>query len=147
MQIAPVLIGSECQDGLNDILPTLLALMGIALGMLLMERRLPVRLEGPTYFGLSSPTSPTSESKRDFQADQSAIFDKLLDVALNRQAQLGIDERTNGTDYPNQQNLVSDTIDSEVEGMASRSFDHGWYAPMEDPSLDIRRWWSSKMHP
>ncbi|MEP7203026.1 MAG: aromatic ring-hydroxylating dioxygenase subunit alpha [Ilumatobacteraceae bacterium] len=30
-------------------------------------------------------------------------------------------------------------------GMASRTFDHGWYAPMEDPSLDIRRWWISKM--
>ena len=30
-------------------------------------------------------------------------------------------------------------------GMTSRSFDHGWYAPMEDPSLDIRRWWSGKM--
>jgi hypothetical protein len=30
--------------------------------------------------------------------------------------------------------------------MASRSFDHGWYAPMEDPSLDIRRWWTTKMN-
>ena len=30
-------------------------------------------------------------------------------------------------------------------GMSSRSFDHGWYAPMEDPSLDIRRWWTAKM--
>ena len=30
--------------------------------------------------------------------------------------------------------------------MASRSFEHGWYAPMEDPSLDIRRWWKSKMN-
>ena len=30
-------------------------------------------------------------------------------------------------------------------GMASRSFAHGWYAPMEDPSLDIRRWWTAKM--
>jgi Rieske 2Fe-2S family protein len=30
-------------------------------------------------------------------------------------------------------------------GMTSRSFVHGWYAPMEDPSLDIRRWWTTKM--
>ncbi len=30
-------------------------------------------------------------------------------------------------------------------GMASRTFVHGWYAPMEDPSLDIRRWWTAKM--
>ncbi|HEX2784449.1 MAG TPA: aromatic ring-hydroxylating dioxygenase subunit alpha [Ilumatobacteraceae bacterium] len=30
-------------------------------------------------------------------------------------------------------------------GMGSRSFTHGWYAPMEDPSLDIRRWWTAKM--
>jgi phenylpropionate dioxygenase-like ring-hydroxylating dioxygenase large terminal subunit len=30
-------------------------------------------------------------------------------------------------------------------GMTSRSFEHGWYAPMEDPSLDIRRWWAAKM--
>jgi len=30
-------------------------------------------------------------------------------------------------------------------GMASRTFLHGWYAPMEDPSLDIRRWWAAKM--
>ena len=29
-------------------------------------------------------------------------------------------------------------------GMASRTFDHGWYAPMEDPSLDIRRWWTAQ---
>ena len=31
-------------------------------------------------------------------------------------------------------------------GMASRTFEHGWYAPMEDPSLDIRRWWTMKMN-
>ena len=30
-------------------------------------------------------------------------------------------------------------------GMRSRTFTHGWYAPMEDPSLDIRRWWTAKM--
>ncbi|MBK5331444.1 MAG: aromatic ring-hydroxylating dioxygenase subunit alpha [Ilumatobacteraceae bacterium] len=31
-------------------------------------------------------------------------------------------------------------------GMTSRTFGHGWYAPMEVPSLDIRRWWTSKMN-
>jgi glycine betaine catabolism A len=30
-------------------------------------------------------------------------------------------------------------------GMRSHTFEHGWYAPMEDPSLDIRRWWITKM--
>lgn len=30
-------------------------------------------------------------------------------------------------------------------GMSSRHFEHGWYAPMEDPSLDIRRWWHARM--
>jgi Rieske 2Fe-2S family protein len=30
-------------------------------------------------------------------------------------------------------------------GMASRWFERGWFAPMEDPSLDIRRWWTSRM--
>jgi Rieske 2Fe-2S family protein len=24
--------------------------------------------------------------------------------------------------------------------MASRGYQHGWFAPMEDDSLDIRRW-------
>jgi Rieske 2Fe-2S family protein len=24
--------------------------------------------------------------------------------------------------------------------MSSRSYRHGWFAPMEDDSLDIRRW-------
>ena len=30
-------------------------------------------------------------------------------------------------------------------GMSSRHFTHGLYAPMEDPSLDIRRWWTRMM--
>ena len=43
-------------------------------------------------------------------------------------------------------NLQDWSICERVQrGMASRSFEHGWYAPMEDPSLDIRRWWTSKM--
>jgi hypothetical protein len=31
--------------------------------------------------------------------------------------------------------------------MASRWFDYGWFAPVEDPSLDIRRWWTARMSP
>ncbi|MGD9705577.1 MAG: aromatic ring-hydroxylating dioxygenase subunit alpha [Acidimicrobiia bacterium] len=31
-------------------------------------------------------------------------------------------------------------------GMSSRHFTSGLYAPMEDPSLDIRRWWTARMH-
>ena len=30
--------------------------------------------------------------------------------------------------------------ESVQRGMASRSYEHGWFAPMEDESLDIRRW-------
>jgi glycine betaine catabolism A len=30
-------------------------------------------------------------------------------------------------------------------GMTSRHFTRGLYSPMEDPSLDIRRWWTSRM--
>jgi Rieske 2Fe-2S family protein len=30
-------------------------------------------------------------------------------------------------------------------GMSGRSFAQGWFAPMEDPSLDIRRWWTGRM--
>ena len=43
-------------------------------------------------------------------------------------------------------NLQDWSICERVQrGMTSRSFEHGWYAPMEDPSLDIRRWWTAKM--
>ncbi len=30
--------------------------------------------------------------------------------------------------------------ESVQRGMSSRAYDQGWFAPMEDPSLDIRRW-------
>ena len=30
--------------------------------------------------------------------------------------------------------------ESVQRGMSSRSYRHGWFAPMEDDSLDIRRW-------
>ncbi len=30
-------------------------------------------------------------------------------------------------------------------GMTSRHFDHGWYSPLEDWSLDLRRWWQARM--
>jgi glycine betaine catabolism A len=30
--------------------------------------------------------------------------------------------------------------ESVQRGMSSRSYQHGWFAPMEDDSLDIRRW-------
>jgi glycine betaine catabolism A len=50
-------------------------------------------------------------------------------------------------DFWHMVNLQDWAICERVQrGMASRSFDHGWYAPMEDPSLDIRRWWSEKMN-
>ena len=30
-------------------------------------------------------------------------------------------------------------------GMASRAYTHGWFAPMEDESADIRRWYGPLM--
>ena len=30
--------------------------------------------------------------------------------------------------------------ESVQRGMSSRAYTHGWFAPMEDESLDIRRW-------
>ena len=48
-------------------------------------------------------------------------------------------------DFWHMVNLQDWAICERVQrGMASRSFEHGWYAPMEDPSLDIRRWWRSR---
>jgi glycine betaine catabolism A len=32
-------------------------------------------------------------------------------------------------------------------GMTSRHFERGLFAPVEDPSLDIRRWWAARMGP
>jgi glycine betaine catabolism A len=35
--------------------------------------------------------------------------------------------------------------ESVQRGMASRGFTQGWFAPMEDPSLDLRAWWQPRM--
>jgi Rieske 2Fe-2S family protein len=49
-------------------------------------------------------------------------------------------------DFWHMVNLQDWAICERVQrGMRSRTFAHGWYAPMEDPSLDIRRWWTAKM--
>ena len=49
-------------------------------------------------------------------------------------------------DFWHMVNLQDWAICERVQrGMTSASFVHGWYAPMEDPSLDIRRWWHAKM--
>jgi glycine betaine catabolism A len=53
---------------------------------------------------------------------------------------------SDATDFWHMVNLQDWAICERVQrGMASRSFRHGWYAQMEDPSLDIRRWWTVKM--
>ena len=41
-------------------------------------------------------------------------------------------------DLVNQQDWA--VCESVQRGMSSRSYRHGWFAPMEDDSLDIRRW-------
>jgi Rieske 2Fe-2S family protein len=54
---------------------------------------------------------------------------------------------SDATDFWHMVNLQDWAICERVQrGMSSRSFRHGWYAPMEDPSLDIRRWWTAKMN-
>jgi Rieske 2Fe-2S family protein len=37
--------------------------------------------------------------------------------------------------------------ESVQRGMSSRSYRHGWFAPMEDDSLDIRRWLLPRLRP
>jgi Rieske 2Fe-2S family protein len=60
-------------------------------------------------------------------------------------AKAGFDA-SDAVDFWHMVNLQDWAICERVQrGMTSRTFHHGWYAPMEDPSLDIRRWWTSKM--
>jgi glycine betaine catabolism A len=55
-------------------------------------------------------------------------------------------DASDAVDFWHMVNLQDWAICERVQrGMASRSFQHGWYAQMEDPSLDIRRWWTAKM--
>jgi Rieske 2Fe-2S family protein len=35
--------------------------------------------------------------------------------------------------------------ESVQRGMASPGFTQGWFAPMEDPSLDLRAWYEPRM--
>src|SRR3954447_16248620 len=68
-------------------------------------------------------------------------------VLFHRQAcaEPGFDP-SDAFDFWHMVNLQDWAICERVQrGMASRTFDHGWYAPMEDPSLDVRRWWTTKM--
>jgi len=54
---------------------------------------------------------------------------------------------SDAVDFWHMVNLQDWAICERVQrGMTSKTFEHGWYAPMEVPSLDIRRWWTSKMN-
>ena len=56
-------------------------------------------------------------------------------------------DASDAVDFWHMVNLQDWAICERVQrGMQSLSFRHGWYAPMEDPSLDIRRWWTTKMN-
>jgi Rieske 2Fe-2S family protein len=56
-------------------------------------------------------------------------------------------DAADAVDFWHMVNLQDWAICERVQrGMQSLSFRHGWYAPMEDPSLDIRRWWTAKMN-
>ena len=55
---------------------------------------------------------------------------------------------TDAVEFWHTVNLQDWTICERVQrGMNSRHFSEGLYSPMEDPSLDIRRWWSAHMPP
>jgi glycine betaine catabolism A len=48
---------------------------------------------------------------------------------------------SDAVDFLHMVNLQPWSICERVQrGMTSRTFTYGWYAPMENPSLDIRRW-------
>jgi Rieske 2Fe-2S family protein len=77
-------------------------------------------------------------------ADRTAIECQLL---FHRDEAAKPDfDASDAVDFWHMVNLQDWAICERVQrGMASRTFQHGWYAPMEDPSLDIRRWWTTKM--
>ena len=55
-------------------------------------------------------------------------------------------DASDAVDFWHMVNMQDWAICERVQrGMQSLTFRHGWYAPMEDPSLDIRRWWATKM--
>ena len=78
-------------------------------------------------------------------ADRTTIECQVL-FHPNEVAAPGFDA-SDAVDFWHMVNLQDWAICERVQrGMQSRSFRHGWYAPMEDPSLDIRRWWTAKMN-
>jgi glycine betaine catabolism A len=81
---------------------------------------------------------------RPLAADRTTIECQLL-FQTDETARHDFDP-SDAADFWHMVNLQDWSICERVQrGMTSRTFDHGWYAPMEDPSLDIRRWWTAKM--
>jgi len=69
-------------------------------------------------------------------ADRTRItFDVLVDPG---QAQLPVEDCAGFWDLTNRQDWA--ICESVQRGMTSSFYGQGWYAPMEDASLDIRRW-------
>ena len=53
----------------------------------------------------------------------------------------GVTEHTDAVEFWDLVNRQDWAVCESVQrGMTSRSYRHGWFAPMEDDSLDIRRW-------
>jgi Rieske 2Fe-2S family protein len=71
--------------------------------------------------------------------DRTTVVCSLL-FAREAAADAGFDPSDAGElwDLVNQQDWA--VCESVQRGMSSRSYRHGWFAPMEDDSLDIRRW-------
>jgi Rieske 2Fe-2S family protein len=76
---------------------------------------------------------------RPLAVDRSAIECRLL-FAADEVASSGFDPSDAGDfwDMVNRQDWA--ICESVQRGMSSRAYTHGWFAPMEDDSADIRRW-------
>ena len=77
---------------------------------------------------------------RPLAVDRTAIECRLLFARRRGGAEPAFDPSDAGDfwDLVNRQDWA--ICESVQRGMSSRAYTHGWFAPMEDDSLDIRRW-------
>ena len=85
--------------------------------------------------------APAADGTADEAADETGdgIGDETKEAA-DEAAKASFDPTDAGDfwDVVNRQDW--DVCASVQRGMSSRSYEQGWFAPMEDESLDIRRW-------
>jgi glycine betaine catabolism A len=76
-------------------------------------------------------------------AATTVVCDFLFDPAEIERADFDPSDAVDFWDTVNRQDWA--ICERVQRGMTSRHFTHGWYAPMEDASLDIRTWWHEQM--